>query len=108
TVSLETGSLATRGLSRSLVDNALPYTTAFVFHLSLLFGGGTQQGFWSDAIVQLASLVLLGMVLLSRNLVHVPRIAILFVCLLVSLPVVQLVPLPPSLWSALPGRDDIA
>ncbi len=31
-----------------------------VLGLALIFGGGTRQGFWSDALVQLASLPLLG------------------------------------------------
>jgi O-Antigen ligase len=107
TVSSLTSSVASLGLSRSSVHSALPYTTTFVFLVSLLFGGATQQGFWSDAIVQIASLVLLAMVLLSRNLVNVPRTTIFLVCMLVSLPALQLIPLPPSLWSALPGRDGI-
>jgi hypothetical protein len=104
-VSSEATSGASLGLPRSLVDNALPYTTAFVLLAALVLGGGTQQGFWSDTIIQLASLPLLWMSLLSRR--QESRVAIFLVCLLVALPLIQIIPLPPSLWSALPGREDI-
>ena len=97
----------TLALPRWLADGALPFATATVFLLALVLGGGTQQGFWSDAIIQLASLLLLGLVLLSPNLMQVPRGAVILLCLLVALPLVQIIPLPPLLWTALPGREEI-
>jgi O-antigen ligase len=93
---------------RWLADGALPFATVSVLLLALLFGGGTQQGFWSDTIIQLASLALLGVVLLSPNLVQVPRGLVILLCLLVALPVAQIIPLPPTLWTALPGREEVA
>jgi hypothetical protein len=49
---------------RWLADGALPFATATVLLVAFVFGSGTQQGFWSDTIIQLACLALLGVVLL--------------------------------------------
>src|SRR5450830_145079 len=95
-------------LPRWLADSALSFATAIFFLLALVLGGGTQQGFWSDTIIQLASLALLGVVLLSPNLMQVPRGPVILLCLLVALPVAQIIPLPPTLWTALPGREEVA
>jgi O-Antigen ligase len=93
---------------RWLADGALPFATATVLLLAFVLGGGTQQGFWSDTIIQLASLALLGVVLLSPNLMQVPRGPVILLCLLVALPLAQIIPLPPTLWTALPGREEVA
>lgn len=98
----------TLAIPRWLADGALPFATATVILLALVFGGGTQQGFWSDAIIQLASLPLMAVVLVSPNLMRVPRGPIILLCLLVALPLAQIIPLPPTLWTALPGREEIA
>ncbi|MEI9805539.1 MAG: O-antigen ligase family protein [Pseudolabrys sp.] len=74
--------------------------------MALVFGGGSLQGRWSDAIVQLASLPLLVLVLLNLSQMRVPRGPILLIGLLVALPLLQLIPLPPGLWTALPGREN--
>jgi O-antigen ligase len=74
----------------------------------LLLGGGTRPGFLSDVIVQLAAIPLLLMGL--QRLAGLPsarpaRWAMLF-CLALSLvPLIQLVPLPPEIWTALPNRE---
>ena len=94
-------------IPRWLADGALPFLTAIVILLALVLGGGSWQGRWSDAIVQLASLPLIAVVLLSSNPMRVPRGPIILVCLLVALPLVQLIPLPPTLWTALPGREEV-
>lgn len=87
---------------------ALSFATSAVLVLAFLLGGGTQQGFWSDAIVQLASLPLLALVFLSPTLMPIPRRVFLLLFLLVALPLAQLIPLPPMLWTALPGREEVA
>jgi O-antigen ligase len=74
----------------------------------LLLGGGTRAGFLSDVIIQLAAIPLLLMGL--WRLAGLPsarhaRWAAVF-CLAVALvPLLQLVPLPPELWTALPNRE---
>ena len=81
---------------------------AFVVAASLVLGGGTRGGFLSDAILQLLSVPLLLVAL--WHLFEVPltkqmRVPLLFCLALVAVPLIQLVPLPPWLWTALPGRD---
>jgi O-antigen ligase len=97
----------TLALPRWLADGALPFATAVVLVLALVLGGGSLQGRWTDAIVELASLPLLALALFSLDLTRVARGPIILVCLIVALPLLQLVPLPPALWSALPGREQL-
>jgi O-antigen ligase len=74
----------------------------------LFLGGGARPGFLSDVVIQLLAIPLL--------LMAVSRIAglpsrkgarwALALCLAVILiPAMQLIPLPPSVWTALPGRE---
>jgi len=79
--------------------------------MALLLGGGTRQGLWSDAVVQLAALVLLAF--LSFFVVPARPAAVnpwplALVGAAILLPLLQLVPLPPWLWAALPGRAPFA
>jgi O-antigen ligase len=85
--------------------------TGCVLVIALLFGGGTSQGLWSDAAVQLASLPLLVVAVwgLLRGRAG-PRSAWIVLLLFIALvlPVLQLVPMPPDWWNQLPGRGPIA
>jgi O-antigen ligase len=90
-------------------DAFLPYTSLVVV-LAMVFGAGGVQG-WSDAIVQLAALPLLAWALFKLNPAQLGRggrWAIVLLCAIVALPPLQLIPLPPSLWSSLPGRQEYA
>ena len=74
---------------------------------SLLLGGGTRTGFLSDAVIQLLAIPLL--LIAARRLAALPSLKggrwALALCLAIALiPALQLVPLPPSVWTALPGR----
>jgi hypothetical protein len=96
-------------LPRFATDAFLPYTS-FVVVLAMLFGAGGTQG-WSDAVVQLAALPLFAWALLKFNpsqLGQGGRSAIVLLCAILALPLLQLIPLPPSLWSGLPGRLEFA
>jgi O-antigen ligase len=83
------------------------YLCAVVIASSLFLGGGTRAGFLSDAILQLLSIPLL-LVALWRGfevqLTKHSRWALWFCFALVCVPILQLVPLPPALWAALPNR----
>lgn len=70
-----------------------------------MFGGATQKGSVSDAAVQLACLPLLALIAPEVGKILTGRrwIAILL-GLTLATPLLQLIPLPPALWSALPGR----
>jgi O-antigen ligase len=84
---------------------------ALVIVCSLLLGGGTRSGFLSDAILQLIAVPLvLGS--LSRML-DVPfskeaRWACAFCLAIALVPLLQLIPLPPRIWMALPNREPSA
>ena len=79
--------------------------------LCLLLGGASAAGIWANLALQLIGLVLIVYALSvqrrtpvatpGRQIVAVATIALLLLAL-------QLVPLPPSVWTALPGREPIA
>src|SRR5687768_3410806 len=74
----------------------------------LFLGGGTRAGFLSDAAVQLLAIPLLLVAL--RRVAGLPSLkgarSALLLCLGIALvPALQLVPLPPGVWAALPGRE---
>lgn len=97
-------------LPRILPDVFAPYTD-FVVVLAMLFGGGTRLGLWSDVLVQLAALPLLPWAVVRLIPLPLPRLgrwAVILFGAIIALPLLQLVPLPPALWSALPGREGIA
>src|SRR5580704_8909813 len=78
---------------------------------STLFGGASQTNTLSLMGVELASLPLLFISLYQMFAAGPPRGAWLPLALLaatVVVPVLQLIPLPPSLWTQLPGRAPIA
>lgn len=82
-----------------------------VLLLALVLGGGTRQGLWSDAIVQLASLPLLAISLvavLSAEQRGQARVVLLILGAVALLPLLQLIPLPPGTWTAFPGRTELA
>jgi O-antigen ligase len=107
---LRTSSVVSIPLPRVATGAAfLPYTSVVVM-LAMLFGGGGNQG-WSDVVVQLAALPLLAWALFKLNPSQLGRggqWAIALLCAIVALPLLQLIPLPPSLWSGLPGRGEVA
>lgn len=91
-------------------DAFTPYTL-FVVTVAMLFGGGARAGLWSDVVVELAALPLLGWAMFKlapRELSDWGRWAVVLLCAIVALPLLQLIPMPPEFWSALPGRADIA
>ena len=88
--------------------NTLFYLCALVVAASLLLGGGTRGGFLSDAVLQLLAIPLLLLALWKMfdvELTRGARIAAWFCLAIVAVPLLQLIPLPPSLWTTLPGRE---
>ena len=73
--------------------------------------GGSTQGYWGAAILQLLAIAIIGWSLLVPDRLHLSGPAkglFAIAALIVLLPIVQLIPLPPGMWSAIPGRDQIA
>src|SRR5262245_11046555 len=84
---------------------------AVVIVASLVLGGGTQGGFLSDAILQLIAIPLLLFALwrlVETPLTKKTRMALFFSAGVVTIPLVQLIPLPPWLWTMLPGHGAAA
>lgn len=99
-----------------LVDSAagrslpLPGTALCIVMVALaigLGGGGTVNPQTELVLQFLTALLLLPLVISSkwqRGLGAIPRTMLLLAGLILILPVLQLIPLPPSIWHALPGR----
>jgi O-antigen ligase len=89
----------------------LYYFCAFGLVSSLLLGGGTRGGFLSDAILEILSLpVLMAAIwrMMNTPLTHKVRCALLFCAALFAVPLGQLLPLPPAVWTRLPGHGTLA
>lgn len=79
--------------------------------LCLVLGGGSAAGIWGNMLLQLLAIPLIAGAVLARPSTPIPtagRQLFALALLVVSVAFVQLVPLPPALWSALPGREPIA
>ncbi len=83
---------------------------------SLLLGGGTRGGFLSDVILELFSIPAFLFALSSlidlpwRRMEKTDRAhwVLAFCCLIMLVPLIQLIPLPPPMWTRLPGREAVA
>jgi O-antigen ligase len=81
---------------------------------SFLLGGGTRAGFLSDVVLELVAIPAL-LISLS-SLLELPRTqskrradwALVFCLAIAVLPLIQLVPLPPWIWTRLPSREGVA
>jgi O-antigen ligase len=78
--------------------------------LCLIFGGASAAGFWGNLFLQLLGLALIfwSLVVQRRTPIGTPgRQLLALLLLLLAVALLQLVPLPPSIWTKLPGRDAI-
>ncbi len=75
--------------------------------LAAVFGGGGASHGLPNLVVQLAALTILALnsEAVRNFLVSAPRMLIALVVMTLTLPLVQLIPLPVSILSALPGRQ---
>jgi O-antigen ligase len=79
--------------------------------LCLLFGGASAAGYWGNMALQLLGLVIIFFALASEPPAPLSRPARQLMALLIAIlayVALELLPLPPALWSAFPGRGDIA
>ena len=89
---------------------------ALMLIASLLLGGGTRGGFLSDAILELVAIPAL--LIAVSLLIDLPVwregrqseiYKVFALCAAIALvPLIQLIPLPPWIWTNLPGREGIA
>lgn len=81
----------------------------FLF-VALLFGGGGSPAPFAELIVQIAALVALGLWFWPQpTRTREPLDRTLWLCAgaLVLIPIIQLVPVPPVVWTNLPGRENV-
>lgn len=79
--------------------------------LCLVLGGASAAGFWPNMGLQLAAiLIIFWSLIVRRNTPIAPagRQLLVLTALMLLVPLLQLVPLPPSIWTALPGRAPVA
>ncbi len=92
----------------SLPDTYAALVAAVLFVFLVLGGGGTSNPY-TEVVLEcvVAGLALLGLWLTGQTGVprRTPRTALVLAGLALLIPVAQLVPLPPSLWHGLPGRQ---
>ena len=92
-------------MNSRLLSSAL---LAAYFFLCLLLGGASAAGLWANVLLQLLALPFLLASILVRPDPPPGRAArqlVILLLLMAAVVLVQLVPLPPSVWTALPGRD---
>jgi O-antigen ligase len=93
------------------MPNALRQSIIPLYLLACLLLGGSTRAPWPNMALQLGAVAILAWAALAQPRFQSGRpgaqLAVLTAAM-VGLIVVQLVPLPPSLWSALPGRGAIA
>lgn len=88
---------------------ALPMCAATTLALALALGGG--PGGAGDVVVQLASVLTLGLALHALPATRLPPAVVAGLLLAgaaIALPLLQLLPLPQAIAAALPGRDALA
>ena len=79
----------------------------FVF--CLILGGASRAGEGANMLLQLGAIAILGLVFFVENESPIGRPArqlMALLILMVALIAVQLIPLPPALWTSLPGRAE--
>jgi O-antigen ligase len=93
-----------------MIDRLRCGVLPFYLLLCIVFGGSTQ-GIYSNLALQLIGVALIVWAVARRGAVALPRDARILVALAVGLALlflVQLIPLAPPMWSALPGQEQVA
>lgn len=84
---------------------------AFYLFLCLVLGGASAAGLWANALLQLLAIPFILAAIVVRPAAPLGRAGrrlAWLAALAGAIVLVQLVPLPPSVWTALPGRDHVA
>src|SRR4051812_42564105 len=89
-------------VGKSDLPNVIAILSGAVLAASLILGGSSAAGLVANAMLQLLSLPLLLFVAFGSRLdVRAHRFPLVLLAAVVTLPLLQLIPLPPSLWLAL-------
>lgn len=95
-------------LPRKQDVDPLFYACAIMLACSLILGGAPRSGFFGEVILGFLAIPLLAFSvwrLLEIDPTRQMRWALCFCLALLALPLLQLLPLPPWLWTALPHRE---
>jgi O-antigen ligase len=90
--------------------NRLRPAVAPAYLFLCLLAGGSAQGIWPNAALRLAAIAIIAWVMIERREEPLPRPVkqlLALICLVLALVAIQLVPLPTSIWGALPGREHL-
>ena len=82
---------------------------AYLFLCLLL--GGSAQGVWGNAVLRILAILIIAWAFISRRDEGTPRALrhlLVLAALALLVGILQLIPLPASLWTTLPGREPIA
>lgn len=90
--------------------DAVAIASVVLLALSFVFGGASRDHALRLAVVELAALPLL--VLGAKRLIDTGLwrdhgLALGLLAAVVAIPLIQLIPLPPAVWTNLPGRDEM-
>lgn len=88
--------------------SALSYSSAFALGIGLLLGGGAANVYLTNSMIQVLTLPTLLLALLQldwRTMQPTAKLALWLIAAAALLVVVQLIPLPPSIWTSLPFRE---
>lgn len=88
----------------------LIYLTPAFVALALVYGGATHGEALSSAVVRLAAIALLLCAMqphIQDGVRPVDRWPLAVLGLGILIPIIQLIPLPPQVWTALPGREAV-
>jgi O-antigen ligase len=101
-----------RGSIRHGVGSLSPYVIAnlILLTLAMLAGGASRENAIPAAIVEFASCLILPWAafrLADGDGLKPLAWPLAIIALIVLIPVIQLIPLPPNLWTALPGRSQV-
>lgn len=91
--------------------NALALASVVLLAFSVVFGGASREHALRLALVELAALPLLVLAtsqLFKNGLWREHQFSLGLLAATAAIPLIQLLPLPPSVWTALPGRDQLA
>lgn len=89
-------------------SSTFSYVALATLAAAAVLGGGTDKWLVTDSVLILASLPLLGWALLrlwSAELDAFQRWGIAIACAIILIQALHLIPLPPEVWTALPGRE---
>lgn len=86
-----------------------PYVAPAYLFLCLLLGG-SAQGVWGNAALRLIAIMIIAWALLDRRGGSLPRPVrqlLMLIGLAIAVALLQLVPLPVSIWASLPGHAEL-